>query len=241
MTKRLCTFLCLIALVCPSIPAQSPTQAKTTDHGQLTTDQRLVIPEGTEIQLSLRDPVSSKLSEVGDEVLATVRRDVVVDGRMLLRQGTEVVGRVTLAQPARRPLKGGRLHITFERVRLEGQEQRLSAIIKSASDFTRDEKTKSDGEGTLKGGTSGGQVLENVATAGAIGGIGATIAILAGANRDSSGGFGGVGISRGGAVAGASILGASVIAGVLLTKGREVRLDQGAIVRLKLERPLAVE
>jgi len=231
MARRLCTLICLLMLVCPVIPAQSSEKPP-----------EVVIPEGTEIQLSLHDPLSSKLSEVGDEVLATVRRDVVVNGRTLLRKGTEVIGRVTIAQRAGRLLKGGKLHVTFERIRLEGQEQRLSAIIKSASDFTRDEKVKSDSEGTLKEGASGGQVLQNVATAGAIGGLGATVIILASADRNSTTGFGrGIGISRGGAVAGAAVIGGSMIAGVLLTKGKEVRLDQGAIVRLRLERPLAIE
>src|SRR5262249_19623068 len=105
-----------------------------------------VIPEGTEIQLSLLDPVSSKLSEPGDEIRAVVRRDVYVDGRSFLREGTEVIGRVTLAQPAKRPLKGGKLHITFDRLRLEGSEQKIATALKSASDFTRDEKVKSDSE-----------------------------------------------------------------------------------------------
>jgi hypothetical protein len=227
MLKRLGVFICLLALAAPPARAQEPVS-------------RLVIPEGTEIQLSLRDPLSSKLSEVGDEVVATVRHEVVVNGQTLLRQGTEVIGRVTLAQPARRLLKGGMLHITFERVRLEGHEQKLAAVIRSASDFTRDEKIHSDSEGTLKGGASGGQALENIARAGAIGGIGATIIILAGADRDSAGVGRGVGISRSSAVAGAAVLGASVVTGLILTKGKEVRLDQGTLVRLKLERPLAI-
>src|SRR5437773_439770 len=95
MAKKLYTLICLIALVCPALSGQS--SEKQPD---------LVIPEGTEIQLSLRDPLSSKLSEVGDEVLATVRRDVVVNGRTLLRKDTEVIGRVTIAQRAGRLLKG---------------------------------------------------------------------------------------------------------------------------------------
>lgn len=196
------------------------------------------IPAGTEIQLTLRDPLSSKLSEAGDEVLATVRRDVVINGRTVLKQGTEVIGRVTLAESAKRPFKGGRLHITFERIRLDGQEQKLSAIVKSASDFTRDEKVKGDGEGTLKGGGSGGNVLKNVGTAAGIGSIGVTIAILSSIHDRDSYGYGG--ISRGGAITGASILGASVITGVLMTKGNEVRLDERAIIRLKLDRPISI-
>ncbi len=202
-------------------------------------ERRNVIPEGTEIQLTLRDPVSSKLSEAGDEVIAVVRRDVIADGFKLLREGTEVIGRVTLAEPAKRPFKGGRLHLTFDRIRIDGQEQKLSAIIKSASDFTRDEKVKSDSEGTLKGGKDGGKVLQNVGAAAGIGMIGVTIAILAG-SRDGFGGFYG-GVSRGAAVTGASILGGSVVAGVFMTKGKEVRLDERAIIRLKLERPVSLD
>jgi hypothetical protein len=232
MLKRFCWFVLLPALFCSIIHPASFGQSQ---------DRGLVIPVGTEIQLTLRDPVSSKLSEPGDEVLATVRRDVIVDGLRLLNAGTEMVGRVTLAEPAKRPFKGGRLHITFDRIRIEGQEQKISAVIKSASDFTRDEKVKSDGEGTLNGGKDGGKVLQNVGTAAGVGMIGVTIAILAGAASEGGGGVGFGGISQGGAIAGASILGGSAVAGVFMTKGKEVRLDEKAIIRLKLERPLSVE
>ncbi len=240
MTRRLGTFICLLALLCPIVPGQSSGQSSAPS--QASSDPaKLIIPEGTEIHLSLRDPLSSKLNEPGDEVYAIIRRDVIIEGRTLLKQGTEVIGKVTVVQGARRMLRGGMLHITFDRIRLDGGEQRLSAIVKSASDFTRDEKVKSDGEGSLKGGKSGGDVMKNIGTAASIGGVGATIIILSSADRNVLGGTGrGIGISRGGAVAGASILGASVIAGILLTKGKEVRLDQGTIVRLKLERSLAI-
>lgn len=232
MLKRFSRFVLLLALFCSVNHQVSLGQSQ---------DRSLVIPVGTEIQLTLRDPVSSKLSEPGDEVLATVRRDVIVDGIRLLNAGTEMVGRVTLAEPAKRPFKGGRLHITFDRIRIEGQEQKLSAVIKSASDFTRDEKVKSDGEGTLNGGKDGGKVLQNVGTAAGVGYIGVTIAILAGAASQGGGGIGYGGISQGGAIAGASILGGSAVAGVFMTKGKEVRLDEKTIIRLKLERPLSVE
>ncbi|MGH9835972.1 MAG: hypothetical protein ACREBD_12365 [Blastocatellia bacterium] len=232
MHKRFCLFVFLLALFC-SVNHQ-------VSFGQ-SQDRGLVIPVGTEIQLTLRDPVSSKLSEPGDEVLATVRRDVIVDGIRLLNAGTEMVGRVTLAEPAKRPFKGGRLHITFDRIRVEGHEQKISAVIKSASDFTRDEKVKSDGEGTLDGGKDGGKVLQNVGTAAGVGYIGVTIAILAGAASEGGGGVGFGGISQGGAIAGASILGGSAVAGVFMTKGKEVRLDEKTIIRLKLERPVSLE
>lgn len=228
MLRRLLVFVCLFALVSPSGFGQ----------GAASTQE---IPAGTEIQLSLRDPLSSKLNEPGDEVLAVVRRDVVIDGRTVIKRGTEIIGRVTLAQEAKRPLKGGRLHISFDRIRLDGQEQKISAIIKSASDFNRDEKIRSDDEGTLKGGKDGGKVLQNVGTAAGIAGIGVTIAILAdAAGNDGFGGYGYGGIGSGAAIAGASVLGAGVITGVLVTKGKEVKLAENTIIRIKLERPLAI-
>ncbi len=225
MRHRMLVLLCLFALL------PQPAYA-----------QGLVIPEGTELQLTLQEPLSSKLSEPGDEVIATLRRDVVADGVTLLRRGTEFIGRVTQAKPAKRPFKGGQLHITFEKVRLDGQEQKITAVIKSASDFSRDEKVKSDSEGTLKGGADGGQVLRNVGMAAGIGMIGATIIILASAQDRGLAGFGGLGgISQGGAIAGASVIGGSVVAGMLLSKGKEVRLDQSSIIRMKLERPIVID
>ena len=145
--KSVCFHLCLLALLRPLAIGQTGSS-----------NQEQVIPAGTEIQLTLQDPVSSKLSEAGDEVIATVRRDVIVEGRTLLQRGTEIVGRVTLAEQAKRPFKGGRLHLTFERVRFSGHEQKITALIKSASDFTRDEKIKTNSEGTLDGGKDGGKV-----------------------------------------------------------------------------------
>jgi hypothetical protein len=144
---------------------------------------------------------------------------------------------VTMAQPAKRPLKGGQLHLTFEKVRIDGQEQKLFAIIKSASDFTRDDKISGDGEGTLKGGTDGGKVVDNVIKAGTLGGIGASVIILSGISRERGVG----GISRAAAIGGPAVLGGSIVAGILLTKGKEVRLDRDTIIRLKLEKALAVE
>jgi hypothetical protein len=244
MLKRICTLVCLGALLQPVglVAAQQSAPARPAEkepqQTQITRDEDLdILPEGTEIQLSLREPVSSKLSEPGDEVLAVVRKDVVVDGRTVLRQGTEVVGRVTLAQPAGRLMKGGRLHVTFERVRLDGGERRLSAVIKSASDFSRDEKVKSDGEGTLKGGKDGGKVLSNVGTAAGLAGMGATVVLLASVYRNN-GGFNGIGGGTIGTYAG--VMGGSVVAALLLSKGKEVRLDQNAIIRLKLEKPLRI-
>ncbi|MBO0857365.1 MAG: hypothetical protein J2P21_02735 [Chloracidobacterium sp.] len=227
MLNRYCLSAILFALISLAISPAGYGRDQSADS---------VIPEGTEIQLALLDPVSSKLSEPGDEIRAVVRRDVIVDGRRLLREGTEVIGRVTLAQPAKRPLKGGRLHITFERIRLEGSEQKISAVVKSASDFTSDEKVKSDQEGTLKQGAGGGKVLDSVLTGAEFGSVGVTVALLGGLASSGRGGF-----PIGAVIGGAAGMGAGMAAGVLLTKGKEVRLNESAIIRLKLIKPVSIE
>jgi hypothetical protein len=255
--------ICLILSICPvsygqtGEPKQTEEQKQTNEQKQTekpaspegtglqehktilveaakVPEHRSLIPEGTELQLTLMDPLSSKLSEPGDLVTAVLRRDIVVDGYKLLHEGTEFIGRVTMAKPAKRPLKGGQLHLTFEKVRIDGQEQKLYSVIKSVSDFTRDDKITGDSEGTLKGGTDGGKVLDNAVKAGTLGSIGATIIILSSIGRDR-------GIGSAAAIGGPAVLGGSVLAGVLLTKGKEIRLDKDAIIRLKLEKALAVE
>jgi hypothetical protein len=258
--------ICLILSICPvsygqtGEPKQAEEQKQTNEQKQTekpaspegtelqehktiiaeaakVPEYKSLIPEGTELQLALKDPLSSKLSEPGDLVTAVLRRDVFVDGYKLLPEGTEFIGRVTLAKPAKRPLKGGQLHLTFEKVRIDGQEQKLYSVIKSVSDFTRDDKFKGDSEGTLKGGADGGKVLDNVVKAGTLGGIGASIIILSSIGRD--GGRRGIGSAA--AIGGPAVLGGSIVAGILLTKGKEIRLDKDAIVRLKLEKALAIE
>src|SRR5262245_2633726 len=119
----------LMALLMLFVLALSPAT-------QLTVP-RLVIPEGTIIPLTLREAVSSKLSEPGDQVLAVVKHDVVVDDRLLLPEGTEIIGRVTMAKPAHAPLKGGILQLSFEQIKWDGDTRRLAAMVDSASDFGR--------------------------------------------------------------------------------------------------------
>lgn len=227
MKKKMIVSLCLLALLSSLLPAQTASS------------KPVIIPEGTVIQLKIHEPISSKLSDVGDEVITTIKKDVEVDGVVLLPAGTEVIGRITAAKGAKRPFKGGQLHISFDHVRLDNGIKKISAIVQSATDFARDEKIKTNSEGSLKGTRSGGDVLRGASTAIGISSAAAMIIILAG--RDSGYSGYGRGISGGSAAAAAGVMGGGIITGILLTKGKEVRLDSGAIVRLRLERRVSVE
>ncbi len=233
MKKKLIGCLCMLILLSSLLPAQ-------TQSSQNNASKPLIIPEATVIQLKIHEPISSKLSDIGDEVITTIKKDVEVDGTILLPAGTEVIGRITAAKAAKRPFRGGQLHISFDRIRLDnGIIKKISAVVQSATDFARDEKIKTNNEGTLKGTKSGGDALRGAGTAISISSTVAMIIILAG--RDSGfSGYGG-GIGGGTAAAAAGVLGGGIITGILLTKGKEVRLDSGALVRIRLETPVSVE
>ena len=109
MKKRFCLWLVLFALLVPNLPAQTPASPAAPINQE---QAKLVIPEGTQLQLSLREPVSSKLSEVGDEVLATIKKDVVVEGVTLLKAGTEVYRARDHRQARQTPAK--RRHVTSQ-------------------------------------------------------------------------------------------------------------------------------
>lgn len=184
--------------------------------------QNVVVPAGTLLRLSLQTPVSTKISEVGDPVRATLYDDLIIDGQLVLREGTLFLGRVTHVKPARTGQRQSELSLVFDRVRLSYGEEPATLTLAAIDDWRSDKKIKSDDEGVARGGRSGSQTVENVYR-------GAHIGLAAGTAVGL--------ITRSGRAAGiviASTLGGSV----LLTKGSDIRLNPGTILRMKLEQPL---
>jgi len=189
-------------------------------------DDVLVVTESAQARLSLQTQLSTKLSEVGDEVRATLYEAVRdANGRVAIPRGTEFIGRVTQVQPARRPQKQATLTVVFDAMRLSYGVERVSTIVTAIDDFANDEKLKSKGgEGKVGGGHSGGRTARNAGTGATIGGVGGLIIGAAG------GGLGGVAASTG----------AGAIAEVLMTKGNDLKLQPGAILRIRFERPVNI-
>ena len=74
------------------------------------------LPEGTEIQVRLEQPLSSRTARIEDRFDASVAVPVELDGRVVLPAGTRARGIVTGVQKAERLVKGGRLDLTFDSV-----------------------------------------------------------------------------------------------------------------------------
>jgi hypothetical protein len=194
--------------------------------------QQATIEPETKAKIVLQTQLSSKLSEVGDPITAVLYEPLYVNGNMVMPRGTEFRGRVTSVTPAKRGMKGAQMGIIFERFAMPWGEEPASVMLTAIDDWTNDEKLKANDEGKVKGDKNGGKAAENVGRGGAIGGAAAGAVILGG---EAAGGAG-----TGVYAAGAGALGGGMLAGLLLTKGKEVRLQPGAIFRIKFTKSLTL-
>lgn len=212
--KTIFSFLSLFLSLSAFVLAQS----RSTDNA--------VLAEGTMAKLSLQTQLSSKLTEVGDEVRATLYEPVrSEDGRVIIPRGTEFIGRVTQVQAAKRPQKEASLTVVFDKARMSYGIEKVSTVVTAMDDYGNDEKLKAkDGEGKVGAGRSGGRTARNAGAGAGIGGLGGVLVGAAG------GGIGGA----------VGAIGAGAVGGVLMTKGNDIKLQPGTILRIRFERSLNV-
>jgi hypothetical protein len=136
------------------------------------------VPDGTQIQLRLEEPLSSRTSRPEDRVVATVAEPVYGDDRSrpAIPAGTEVRGVVEDVQPAQRPSKGGRLDMAFDSLVLDDQPVGIEARVVQVKEGGIDGRKA--GLGALIGGVLGAVIDgKKGALVGAIlGGGGAVVA-----------------------------------------------------------------
>lgn len=199
-----------------------PSQSRDRDQNS----DNATIPLGTPAKLSLQTQLSSKLSQVGDEVSATLADPIrASDGRVVIPRGTEFIGRITQVMPAGRMQKRASITLVFDSMRMSYGVERVATVITAIDDYANDEKLKArNGEGQIGAGRSGGRTARNAGTGATIGGVGGMIIGAAG------GGLGGAAASAG----------AGAIAGVLMTKGNDIRLQPGTVLRIKFEKDMNV-
>ncbi len=216
LQKILLSTFCALLIVSGSALAQEQPKQQQPD--------RAIIESGATARLSLQTQLSSKLSEVGDQVTAVLYEPVrAADGRVTIPRGTEFFGRVAQVRAARRPQKQATMTIVFETMRLPYGTEKVSTVITAIDDFSNDEKLKSkDGEGKVGAGRSAGRTAKNAGTGATLGGLGGVI--IGGAGGDLSGA--------------AASTGGGALAGVLLSKGNDIRLQPGTILRIRFERPV---
>lgn len=224
MKRLLSITLFAVTLMSFGVIANAQDENKNSDENN--NPNNITIPEGKIAKLSLQTRLSSKLSEVNDEVVSVLYEPVRgEDGRVIIPRGTEFIGRVTQVQAAKRPQKEATMTVVFDTIRMSYGTEKVSVTILAIDDYANDEKLKAkNDEGKVGGGHSGGRTARNAGIGGGLGSLGGIVAAGAGAGLP--------GLAGG--------IGAGVLGGVLTTKGNDIRLEPGTILRIKFERPVTV-
>ena len=131
----------------------------------------IVVRTGTNIRVTIDQDVSSKDSNVGDPVSASLAAPIVVNGSVVVPQGAKVSGRVTAAKSAGRFKGGAELAITLTSIEVSGKRYSIQTSTFSDTGKGRGKRTA---EGAAIGAGAGALI-------GALAGHGKGAAIGAGA------------------------------------------------------------
>ena len=185
---------------------------------------KLKIPSGTKFKTRLETPISSKLSEVGDTIIVTLLEPMAIDDQHVLPRGTEMTGKVTFVKRAGKVKGRAEVYALINELTTNYGSEPIQVSIDAADDVANDEKIRTDEEGKLKSNKDLGDDVEDATRGASLGSLGSTpVAIATG--------------SVGAAIAGPA---AGAIAGLLLSRGKEVRLPVGTVFRMKFDKELIV-
>jgi hypothetical protein len=224
MKRLLSSFFFISMMISVSLLARA--QDENNNASANTNNGNVTIAEGTLAKVSLQTKLSSKINEVGDEVIGVLYEPVrASDGRIAIPRGAEFVGRVTQVKAAKKPQKEATMTVLFETMRMPYGIEKIATTITAIDDYANDEKLRSKNEeGKVGGGRSGGRTARNAGLGGSLGALGGIVL-----------GRGGAGI---GTIAGA--IGVGAAGGVLMTKGDDIRLEPGTIFRIRFDRDIAL-
>ena len=139
----------------------------------------IVIRQGTSIEVTIDQPVSSRDNNSGDHFEASLAEPVVVGDTVILPKGTRAVGMVTGAKSAGRFKGHAEISVTLTSVTVDGRKYEVNT-----SEVT--ETGKGRGKRTAEG-AGGGAVVGALIGALAGGGKGAAIGAGAGAGAGTAG------------------------------------------------------
>ena len=166
----------------PAAPTVAEKPAAAADPEP--TFREVTLPEGTELPLTLRTSVGSATSNIEDQVRATLRSPVRVNGVEALPAGTAVVGHVTNAERSAKVKGRATVAFRFTRIDLPGEggmtNIRTGTVTRTAEGTKKEDAAKIGGAaagGAIIGGIIGGG--DGAAKGAVIGGAGGTGVVLA--------------------------------------------------------------
>jgi type IV secretion system protein VirB10 len=185
---------------------------------------KLTIPSGTKFKTRLETPISSKLSEIGDTIIVTLLEPMAIDAQHVLPRGTEMTGKVTFVKRAGKVKGRAEVYALINELTTNYGSEPIQVSIDAADDVANDEKIRTDEEGKLRSNNNLGDDLEDATRGASLGSLGTTPVAIA---TDSVGA----------AIAGPAV---GAIAGLLLSRGKEVRLPVGTVFRMKFDKDLTL-
>ena len=183
------------------------------------------IPKGAHALLRLVNSVSTRTAREGDYVYLRTASPIVDGGAILVPVDSYVHGVVTQSRRSGRVKGVAELGIRIETLTMPGGKViRMTPSLASVDAEGSDQKVVGK-EGQVKQGTSHGADAERIVGPSV---MGAAVGGIADRNWTGAGIGGGVGSALG-------------LATVLLTRGREVELRQGATIDLIFDRPVTID
>lgn len=224
MLKR----LGMVCLLGTAAWAQEPNPQLPGEFSQRQTPPNTAfsIAPGTHILLNMINSVSTKQAVVGDRIYLETAFPVLSNGRIIIPQGSWVMGTITEVKRPGKVKGRGELQVRFDSLTLPNGVSRdfradLGAIDARDNQNLKREDSKVSGPGN-KGGDAG--TVIGASTAGTV--IGSGIGAAAG----HAGAGAGIGAGAGAAAG---------LLGVLLTRGPDATLAKGSTVEMVLDRPLS--
>jgi hypothetical protein len=203
----------------PSAPpspqaASSPAPAKSS---------LFEIAAGTKVPLALKQAISTKSAKEGDSVYCETTFPVVQDGHMIIPAGTYVQGKITHVQRAGRVK--GRAEVLMHFTTLIYPNGYTVMLPGSVDNIPGADSTSMKGtEGTVR---QDGQKAKDVGEIASTAATGAAIGAIAGSGK--------------GALIGAASGGAVGTAIALLTRGNDVKLDNGTSIEMVIQREVTLD
>jgi hypothetical protein len=183
------------------------------------------IPKGTHALLKLVNSISTRTAREGDYVYLRTATPIVANGAVIVPADSYVTGVVTHAKRSGRVTGKAELSIRIETLTLaSGKVIKMTPTLAAVDSEGTDQRVVGK-ENEVKQGASKGADAEKIATTG---GVGAAIGGIA----DRSWKGAGIGAGVGGGVG---------LATVLLTRGREVELHQGATIDVVFDRAVPMD
>jgi len=195
-----------------STPKKSTSSKSTT--AMNAESHTIDIPAGTTFDITMVTPVDTRTSVVGDKVEGTLAAPITVNGRVVAESGAQVTGEVADIQKASRG-KGSDdrafIALAFNTIHTVDGPKALHATVNNAEGKVVAKGTSTRDKLMVAGGAVAGAITGKVAG-------GSTKSTIIGAVAGAAAGTG----------------------AMLMVKGHELTIEQGANVSLRVDKPITI-